>query len=311
MRPRTDVLSTLRERIVNGVHFGRLAEGDRLPSARQVAAELDADPRVVAAAYDTLARDGMVVRREGSRGYFVALGRTPAGDVAPSAEWLIEMLTQGIARGVPVARFVDHARQSLETVRLRTACVECNDDQVRWLCGELEDDYGLASHALEVGAMTARDVPSEVAEADLIVTTVAHAAEVRPFAERLGKPLVLVTLRPDVVAEVTRLLAAGPVYFLCTDVRFAGKLRALYRGVPHGDRVKPVVLGMRDAGDIPRGAPTWVMRTAREALGHVPAHLRELPTARIFSPETTRELLSHLVRANLAAASAVRAAVRA
>jgi DNA-binding transcriptional regulator YhcF (GntR family) len=307
MRRRTDILNTLRERVVNGVHFGRLAAGDRLASARQVALELDTDPRVVAAAYDALVQEGMVARRAGSRGYFVALDRTPAGAVAPSASWLVETLTQGIARGIPVARFVEHARQSLETVRLHTLCLECNDDQLRWLCGELEDDYGFTSHALDVTAVAA-SLPPAAARADLVVTTVAHAAAVRPLATRLGKPLVLVTLRPAIEAEVARLLAVGPVYFLCTDVRFGAKLRALYRGVPHAERVRPVVLGVHDPAAIPAGAPTWVMRTARERLGAVPPQVRELATARIFSPETTRELLSHLVRANLAAASAVHAA---
>ena len=302
MQRRTDVLTTLRERVVNGVHFGRLARGDRLPSARQTALELGADPRVVTAAYDALVREGMVARRASSRGYFVALDRTVAGAVVPSAEWLVETLREAIARGVPVSRFVEHARRSLETVRLHTVCVECNDDQTRWLCGELTDDFGFVSHALDVRAVRgARALPAELAHADLLVTTVAHATEVRPLAERLGKPLVLVTLRPEVISEVARLLASGPVYFLCTDLRFVPKLRAMYRGVPHADRITPVVLGMRGPADIPAGAPTWVMRSASDQLGGIPAHVNALPTARIFSGETTRALLSYLVHANLAA----------
>ncbi len=130
------------------------------------------------------------------------------------------------------------------------------------------------------------------------------------MATRLGKPLVLVTLRPEIVVEVARLLTAGPVYFLCTDPRFPAKVRHLYGGIANAANVRPVVLGVDDPTDIPSGAPTWVMRTAIERLGSVPSHVRVLSTSRIFSSDTTRELLSHVVRANLAAADAIQTAGR-
>lgn len=311
MRRRTDVIATLRERIINGVHFGRIAAGDRLPSARQLAVELDADPRVVTGAYAELERGGMVSRRPGARGYFAVVHRAPTGSVVPSTEWIVDTLAQGITRGVPLGRFIEHARRSLETVRLRIACVECNDDQRRWLCGELEDDYGFTAQSFDATEVRDRhSLPPQLEQVDLMVTTVAHASDVRPIAEQLGKPLVLVTLRPEIVAEVSRLLATGPVYFMCTDPRFVPKLHALYRGTPGAANVRPVLLGRDDPLSIPEGAPAWIMRTASEALGGIPPHLNTLSTARIFSEATARELVSYLVRANLAAADAIHTAVR-
>ena len=49
-RRRADLAETLRRRIVSAVTAGLARRGDRLPSAREVAAELDADPRLVLAA---------------------------------------------------------------------------------------------------------------------------------------------------------------------------------------------------------------------------------------------------------------------
>lgn len=306
MRRRTDVVATLRERIINGVHFGRIAAGDRLPSARQLAVELNADPRVVVAAYAQLEREGMVSRRNGTRGYFAIVNRAPTGSLVPSTEWMVETLSQGITRGVPVGRFVEHARRSLETVRIHTACIECNDDQLRWLCGELEDDYGFFTHSFNTREVCDRcQLPPRLEHVDLLVTTVAHASDVLPIANRLGKPLVLVTLRPEIVAEVRRLLVEGPVYYLCTDPRFVSKLHALYRDTPGAENVRPVLLGANDPMAIPTGAPAWIMRSASESMGGIPPHLHALSTARIFSEDTARELVSYLVRANLAAADAI------
>ncbi|MGI8403138.1 MAG: GntR family transcriptional regulator [Gemmatimonadaceae bacterium] len=309
MRRRTDVIAIVRERIVNGVHFGRMSAGDRLPSARRLAHELGSDPRIVTRAYDQLRKEGIVARRRGSRGYFAAADRTPTGGTDPNMEWLVGILTQALELGIPAVRFGEHARRSYGTARLRAACVECNHDQLRWLCGELEDDYGFVTHSAETETLEqAGGNSSALGQVDLIVTTAAHAAEVRPTATRLGKPLVLVTLRPEIVAEVARLLAVGPVYFLCTDPRFATKLRSLYNGIAHAANIRPVVLGVDDIADIPTDAPTWVMRTARERLGGVPSHVRVLSTTRIFSSGTMHDLLSHAMRANLAAANAIQSA---
>jgi hypothetical protein len=52
---------------------------------------------------------------------------------------------------------------------------------------------------------------------------------------------------------------------------------------------------------IPAGAPTYVMRTARDRLGGVPPQVRVLPTLRAFSRETRLAVLRLVVAHNLAA----------
>lgn len=307
MRRRDDVPARLRERIMNGVHFGRIANGDRLPSARQLSMEFRADARVVQAAYAALEREGMVARRPGARGYFASIQRASIGRPVPTAEWLVSILADTVGHGISVRQFIAHARSSLESVHFHTACLECNDDQLRWLCGELEDDYGFVSHA--VNTLTLRsdvDVNPEIERSDVLVTTSAHAHQAHVIGNRLHKPVVLVTLKPEIIAEVTELLNQGPLYFLCTDLRFVAKLQELYGDLSNTSNIRAVVVGRDDPADIPDGAPVWVMRRASEQLGGVPAHIRPLDTARIFSAETRKELLSHLVRANLAASAALR-----
>jgi DNA-binding transcriptional regulator YhcF (GntR family) len=306
MRRRSDVLLTLRERIVSGVHFGRIVNGDRLPSARRLSAELKADVRVVAGAYDRLVAEGLVTRRPNSRSYYANVERAPAGALVPSSEWLIDTMADALARGVRVPELVAQVQRSVETVRIRATCFECNDDQMRWLSTELERDYGFITATVDLRSLGDDHEPTpEMAHSNVFVTTATHAAEVRPLAQRLGKPLILVTLRMEVLSELAPLLANGPVYYLCTDPRFAEKLRRLYLGVPMGENARPVLLDVDDLSEIPDDAPVWVTQSALDRLGNIPSRFRSVSSGQNFSPETVHDLISYLVRTNLAAATAM------
>jgi DNA-binding transcriptional regulator YhcF (GntR family) len=304
MHRRNDISDTLRQRVLSALHFGTLSAGRRLPSARILAAELKADPRVVMAAYRQLEDEGMVERRPPSRAYFVVETRPAAGALTPTAEWLVEVFAGSLARGVPAPDFPEHARRSLETLRLRAACVECNRDQLAWLCRELHEDYGILASDVDVESLSDDEpLPSTLRSADLLVTTARHADAVQRLGARLEKPVVVATLRPDLVAEIARLLAEGPLYFVGTDPRFERKLHQLYPDAPAG-HLRIVLVGRDDVDAIPEGSPAYVMRTARDLLGGVPSHLRPLSTLRAFAPETQREFLRFILRGNAAALGA-------
>ena len=236
----------------------------------------------------------------------------------------MDVLAQALDRDIPVPAFPEHARHAVERLRLRAACVECNTDQQVWLSRELAEDYGVEAVGVELDIAAAaladlstddaspaadasavvRFLPPELRRADLLVTTPAHAPVVQSLAERAGKACVVATQRADLSAELERLLAAGPVYFVGTDPRFAAKLRALFSTWAHPEHVRPVILGAADPGAIPAGAPAYVMRTARDRLGGVPPQARVLSTLRALSRETRAQLLRYLVRANLHASAA-------
>ena len=64
-------VGVLRQRIAGGLQRGAMQPGDRLPPTRELSADLAADPRVVSAAYRTLADEGLVEIRPRA-GVFVA-----------------------------------------------------------------------------------------------------------------------------------------------------------------------------------------------------------------------------------------------
>ena len=303
-RRRDDIANALRQRIVAGLHLGVLKPGARLPSVRSLAAEFAADPRVVLAGYREIELEGLVELRPRS-GIFVARTAVSAGEVLPQmAEWVAGVLVQSLARGVPAIEFPERVRRCLETVRLRAVCIECNDDQLASLCGELARDYGFETSPLDVRALHCATVPDEVRNADLLVTTAYHAAEVQRLAEHIGKRYVAVALRPEFLAEAARLLAEGPLYFVVKDPRFADKLPGMFASAAGVGKLRPLVVGRDDVSQIPDGAPVYVMAAARDHLENLPLLTRLIPAPRVFSPESARALLGFVLRENIAAITA-------
>jgi GntR family transcriptional regulator len=305
---REAVAAALRDRIVSGLHVGRLLGGARLPSTRALAAEYGVNERVVLAALRTLAQEGFVELRPRSGAYIVPPHPAGGPGLPDLAGWLVGMLVQARARGLAPRDVPEYVRRALETRRVRAACIECNRDQIHLLCTELADDHGFVTESLEIDDLRAADgsdVPLAARRADVLVTTLYHAAEVQAAAARLGKPWIAVALRPEVMEGVARGLHEGPVYYVATDPRFEPKLRRMLGSLGAVEHVRVLLVGRDDLEAIPDDAPTFVMTSARE---HVAALLggrsgpgRPIQPRRFFSDDAARELLTFLVRANVVA----------
>jgi DNA-binding transcriptional regulator YhcF (GntR family) len=298
---RDEITDALRQRVVAGLHLAVLRPGERLPSVRDLSPEFDADPRVVLAAYRRLELEGLVEIRPRS-GVFVAHHAVSRGELLPrTAAWVVDVLVQARSRGISPIDFPERVRRCLETVRVRAACIECNDDQMEGLCGELAKDYGMETYPVDTAALSAEAQPPELRDADLLVTTPFHAPGVERLAKRLDKRCITVSLRPEFVAETTRLLTEGRVYFVGKDPRFESKLKAIFASTPGAENLRVLIVGRDDLSQIPENAPTYVMRAARDRLEELSLLARVIPAPRIFSDESARDLLSFVIGSNVAA----------
>jgi hypothetical protein len=219
------------------------------------------------------------------------------------SEWVVEVLVEALGRGIPAPELPERIRRCLETLRLRALCVECNADQLYSLCDELQHDYGLEASPVEISQVRSPERRAELRRADLLVTTSFHANEVREIAERERKPWIAIVLRSEIVAEMTRQLHEGPVYFVATDPRFADKLGVIFSSVGQ-ENVRTVILPQEDVKRIPEEAPVVVMKSARALLQGTSLLERARPLPRVFAPESAHEILSFIVQANLAAMAA-------
>jgi DNA-binding transcriptional regulator YhcF (GntR family) len=302
-RRREVIRDGLQQRVTSGLHLGRLHPGERLGSARQAARETGTDYRLVVAALRGLERDGLLeIRPRG--GIYVgrraprSRSRQPRG----FGDRLAEFILGELAGGLPVAAVAERLRSCLDTARLRAACIECNQDQLDFLCQELQVGFGLESAAVEIDRLRGGP-PQSVRQADMLVSTTFHAGEIRRCAARLGKACVIVTLDPRRRAEVTRLLTERPVYFIGADPRWAAKARVIWAGEPGAERLRALTIGHDALENIPEDAAVMLMPRARRLLAGTALVKRALPH-RGFSLETTWQILSFLIHANMAAATA-------
>lgn len=297
---RETVAELLRGRILRGLYSGAVAPGDRLPSAREAGAELGAGHRLVLAAYHDLAAEGLVELRERT-GVYVAR----AGNVLsplPNAEWLIDTLVEGLARNIPTLALPDRLRAAIGTRRLRAIVVEGTRDQIAGMSRELRDDYGLDVTGLDAADL-AEPTPAQIAEldtVDLLVTTPTHARLVRKLGRRLGVPAIIARAGPDLVGGDWGILLREPLYLLVSDERSVDGIQRAFEDVPTAaDNLHVLVVHRDDIASIPDDAAVYVTRGAAAALGSTPVPGRQVPTARGFSIETARQLVTYIVHANV------------
>jgi DNA-binding transcriptional regulator YhcF (GntR family) len=307
-RGRGVVVDMLRDRIVSGLHVGRYKGGERLPSVSELAREFQVNERVILAALKTLATDGFVEVRPRS-GAYVAHPHPASGEGLPDlGSWVVETLLQGRSRGLKPREVGDYIQRCLTTRRLRAACIECNADQVHLLCSELTGDLGFTTESCDIDELRGSAIPDSIRRADVLVTTVFHAPEVRSIAERLGKPWRAVTLRADIMEDVMRRLREGPVYYVATDPRFEPKLRKMLGPRARLKNLHVMITDRDDLNSIPPAAPTFVMTSARarvtEQFGERGGPGTHFHPPRQLSDDAARDILRFIVRANLASIAA-------
>ncbi|MGQ0701940.1 MAG: GntR family transcriptional regulator [Gemmatimonadales bacterium] len=291
------IREVLWHRIASGIHRGTLTPGQRLPSTRQLGAEFGAAPRTVMAAYAELAREGVVELRRRS-GIYVAKRPASERTVPGSSAWLVELLLKSLQEGLPPSALPGRLAEVFGSRRLLAACIAGNRDQADHLCRELRDDYGVAAAPLDSERLTADQSTAVLRRANLVVSTALAVIPARAAAGRFRKPLIVVRLRPEVIAEMVARLRAGPVYFVGTDPRFAEALRVIFdpTGVSH--HLRPVILGRDNPDSIPPTAPVYILELAYERLGDTHLTRRVKPLPRVFSEETAREILSTIIPAD-------------
>lgn len=302
IKRQTVIAETLRHRVYSGMHLGLLKAGDRLPSVRDLARELDADPRVILAACRELEREGLLELRQRSGVYIVRAAG--AGDALSrrEADWIVAMLVEGLARDITGPGLPEHLRRCLESVRIRAVCIECNWDQTDQLCQELTADYGMEVSGIDIYTLLSEPTPPpEVRGADLLVTSQFHVHEVQPLAVEWGKPLIIAALQPGLFSGIADLLAAGPVYFVVSDPRYAAKLKRIFASASGAANLRPLVVDVDRIGDVPTDGPLYVTDRARDQLPATSSLRRSLPHLRAISPDTARQLFSFIVRANVGA----------
>jgi len=305
IRRKTFIVSTLRKRIEHALRARSLSAGDRLPSTREIGSELGADPRVVMAAYQVLAEEGLVEIRPRSGAYVGATGPLTEERV-PSPDVLTDALVAGVVRGFSLVTFTDHLRIAALGRRLRATVIAETLDQAHGLARELRVDYGLATTSL-LPQQLKGGTPARAAlqRSQLLLTTKDLERHVSPIATDLDKRLIVADIRPPFMNEEWRtLLRYGRIYLIAADPRFLAPAQNYLKSLVDLGNLRILIVGSDDLAVIPPQAPTYVTEAARLKLGKTRIPGRLIPPPRLLAEDCVRAIVSFIVHANVDQAGA-------
>lgn len=293
---------TLRQQILKALETGLWKPGGKLPSTREMASSMGIDPRVVADAYRELSADGLIDLRSRSGAYISEAARSNGSGVAPSEAWIADVLADAVARELPIPDIAEWLRRATETLRLKAFVVAPTRDQVQGLRRELRTYYGFEASGNTLDELDPPlEFPPELRRADILVTTEACLEAARTLAAPLGLSCICVSVRLDLIGPAWQSLMQSPSYVVVTDERFGATVQAFLAAQADATNVKVLVAGRDDLAAIPGDAVVYVTQSAREQLGEMKLNGSILPPTRVLSRESSRQLTSFIVEANLAA----------
>lgn len=186
------------DQIVFMIEAGELQDGDRLPSSRLLAANLDVNRNTTARAYSELnrlgylssqGRAGMVVRRSAQAREDLARHEAAVAALSGPVRACIEL---GLTAD-EIAMIAYHESLHAQEASIQISFIECNEERAKSFADDLSETVNGTVQPLVLG----RFKGAELAEADLLVTTFFHHAELRRTVQalQLARP-------PEVLAIV-------------------------------------------------------------------------------------------------------------
>ena len=301
---RDEIVSLLRQRVLRAVAAGALEPGDRLPGTRELSLELDADPRVVASAYRTLAAEGLVELRPRA-GAFVAAGVVShRHDAVPPVDYLSEVLAHAGTCGFGARAFVRALSDVATGRRVRVAVLAATADQALGMARELEEEYAVEARAIRADQLSGQAGTSALRRAHLVVTSAPHAALARAITEERGIPHLIVTVRSDLFEGEWRLWRDQAVHVVVLDARFRKLVREFLRDAGASEAAVRIHLATDDLSRIGDDAPTYVTQAARAHLGRTRVPGQLIPPARLLDESCARAIWREIGALRLGAGSA-------
>lgn len=231
------------------IETGDLAPGQTLPSARLLADNLHINRNTVARAYTELSEIGLVEGR--GRSGTTVVGPGPAQESSPArdqARTILEAaarecITLGLSAS-EIQSLVMGLAMRAEDDLLKVSFVECNADRAKYFASELEEHLGL-----KVKPLVLEEFSPEDEQADLVLTTFFHLADVRGLFRRPKSEVVAIVVAPHIqtlvqIASVSKNSAVG-IWYSTEDQAVSIRDSLTQSGI---DNIK--VLHGNDDGDI-------------------------------------------------------------
>jgi GntR family transcriptional regulator len=219
------------------IQSGDLKEG-RIPPVRQLAREYGVSINTALRAYESLRREGLIAGAVG-RGTFVTASTLQMQRqnrqvllrrvVEHALEEALALACSIEEFSEAVANLVREKRELLRKVRL--AFIECNIEQLLYFTDHLDLDPHIhrLPVLLEEVRRAGKETLEQLASSDIIVTSFYHAEELRSRLAGLGKPIVGISLEPEMgtIIRIAKIPRQSTVGLLTTSDDFRRIIREI------------------------------------------------------------------------------------
>ena len=227
----------LKNILKNLIHSGNLKEG-RIPPIRQLAREYGVSINTALRAYESLRREGLVAGAVG-RGTFVT---TTAGEMQRHNRQVLlrrvieHALEEALALACSIEEFseavADLVAEKRELMRkVHLAFIECNIEQLLYFTDHLDLDPHLHRIPVLLGDIqkAKKETLEALAGSDIVVTSFYHVDEVRERLEQLGKPIVGISLEPEIntIIRIAKIPKESTVGLVTTSEGFRAIIREI------------------------------------------------------------------------------------
>ncbi len=197
----------IKGQLLSAIYCGKISEGDRLPSIRELADDLSVNYKTVRRVYLQLAQEGLLEIVAGSGAF---LRKRNGG------ESFEHMRRQAVFRllgdfenkarelGLPTQRLVallDGYLTGRNVKPLKLAVVD-DDEEAYIFANELEMRLGTTAFPVSLEVAHQPEGTAQLQESDILLTTSWHLEEVNALAEGLSKEVVEIKPSHQIYAEI-------------------------------------------------------------------------------------------------------------
>jgi DNA-binding transcriptional regulator YhcF (GntR family) len=203
-------------------------KSDRMPTERELAQRLRVSRNTVSTAYRELEDDGLINTQVGKGTFVVGNGELSRQNrqllLAKSIDRAME---ESLSLGFTLDEFQESADGHIENKRRmlkgrRVAFIECNNAQLRYFSEHLRIDERISIQPILLRKLSDPAVRRKVENADLIVTSFYHYAEVHKQLANRRDRIMGVGLRPEMrtLVKIARLKEDAVVGIMITSEEF-------------------------------------------------------------------------------------------
>lgn len=243
----------IKGQLLSAIYCGKVKEGDRLPSIRELSEDLGVNYKTVRRIYLNLAEEGYLEMMRGSGAFLKKRsGENNYEQMRRRAVFRLLNETTEKVRNLGLttqqfARLFEGWTTGSNLRKLKLAVID-HEEEAFIFSRELE--MRLAADVIPVALDAALDKLSQAAEIDYLLTTSWHMDEVKELAERLGTPVLEIKPSHEIYTEILAAARDQNIAVVIQDERTMHASHEIFMNLYHPSTQKKFWIASIDREDL-------------------------------------------------------------